>query len=428
MPTESCLRQSLCATALGLLLSAASAQESPDEPVSPWSLQAQTSVHYERNLLRLSIDEPTPAGFSRDDTVSHNSLAVALDQRLGLQRLRAQASMSESRFARNPRYDHEGYGGQMLLGLAVATMLSGQLSVGTGRQLSLVNHEALGVLPERNLQTRHDLGGLLRVALPGRWALELSGEDRQLNHSLNVDVARSRDHDRRSRAAELAWTAGPSLDLRLGSRRSETLYPRFLTGSGRADQVQAEALTASARWQASAASTLQAGVSREDFAHAEGKSRDVAVNTAELSWRWQPRARFWTRLRWSQSGSLESFPDPQGRTPVGLPDVLSFHRSQQGLNLRLDWLASSKLSVRLELERYQRDIDRLRLLTANMALQDRVRGHDHNRLATLAAAWSPWRWLHTDCELYADRRMSDRVASNSINLGLARCTLRLRLQ
>jgi len=392
----------------------------------PWSLISAYTYSREDNLLRLAEGQAAPAGYSRDDTVVGRSVRGHLNLALSGQRLQAQASVRDSRYERNTRYDHQGHAASLALDWTATRRIGGRLSAGLGRQLALISPDVIGLLEEKNFEEQRDLGFEWRVSPLVDWSLTLAVRELRLRNTLDRIEIRSRDLDQSERSASLGFRSPAGFEATLGWTDAQRSYPQLAIGPERADRHATEGLAGSARWQPGAATVWEARVSRQRLRFESGSSRDRDQSSAELTWRWQPRAKLGWVARLAHEDSQDGFL-LRDLGPLGVRQLQSDRRSARSASLRADWTPSARWLLKLELTQGDRDITRSLLRADTAATLAELRGSDDSRLLNLGLRWSARRWLQTGCDLSLDSRMGDDVVSTTRDLGSFGCYLQLSL-
>lgn len=409
MRTEGRLAGGVVAAALALAGGGAFAQ------ASPWFVSGQLSVTSDDNVLRLGDAQPPLAGQSRSDTVRTAAVIGGLDQPIGRQRVQANLTLRDIRFARNDRYDNESYSGGVSLDWTTVHRLSGRVGASRARALSTFNAEVIGLLAQRNFETTEAVDASLRLGLVTAWSLELTGTTRRARNSLDQAIVQAQNLDQDSAAIGLAWRPGSAFGATLSAREARGRYPTFRAVNGRfeGDRFEQRGVELSASWQPSGASRLEARLGNGQTQYERGGDRDFDTVNGSLNWTWRPTGKLIATTGLSRERGQDNYPTfvrvPVGFFLVELPAVQANLRTIDTLRGQLEWAASAKVAVSTSLQHARRDVSVRTRTVFDDLLRSSAEGIDQTTILTLGASWSATRWSQLGCDLRHEQR---RVTGN----------------
>lgn len=205
--------------ALGALL-AVSSHAKEGDTFRPYVSYAR---HYDSNLFRLAESEYALVP-KRSDQYGVLSAGVNMDWQPGRQRIIANASKSQVRFARNSYLDYGGSDYQLRWNWRVGNPWSGQ--VGATQSVTQSSFSDLSGLRINNQVTRENQFANADWQLHPRWNLGLAA-DAVTSTNSTVQQA-SQDYEDKSVAASLGYTTPKGSRLHGQLRRVEGKYPNRL--------------------------------------------------------------------------------------------------------------------------------------------------------------------------------------------------------
>lgn len=370
---------------LALLAVGGLAQAQQTASSTPLAFGVSETVTHDSNLFR-AVD-----GAEQADWLSLTALNLALDQPLGRQRLRGNASLNLSRYRDNDQLNNAGHDLQLQLDWETAGNLSGGLGVQSTRQQYRYGFDSVQPFDGLNAESTQSAFARARWGGMGEWGL-MAG----------VNTLR-RDYSAASFAAnELSqWSAdvggsyrpGPDLMFSLVTRHTEIARPDV--GALIGDDLGRDDLELGAQWQASGASRFELSVARSNENH--DQSADRQFWTGSLAWNWAPSAKlkFSTRVLRDTAGSSGLSADPAA--------VAAGSQLRDAALWSAVWEVSAKVTVDAGVQWSKR---RLSGVVGGNALtaEDRTLG------LNLGARYSPTRSLELSCSVLNERREVDATS------------------
>ncbi|WP_156422030.1 hypothetical protein [Paucibacter sp. KCTC 42545] len=370
-----------------LALSLASIGFAAQAETTPLYYGGSLSLNHVSNLYRVS------EGANSDD-VATVSLLGGIDQHLGRQRLYADASVQTNRYRKNGTLNNYGYNLKGGLDWSTIERLSGTLSVGSSRNLATYNIGS-GITPvfEKNIETNDRLDAVVRLGLVTKFTLEGTAGMNRRRFSL-IEYARLEfDQNRYS----LGLFYRPSADLRLGvaGRRTNTDYLRYTITSSplvkpptfATAKFERNDIDLTTDWTLSGRSALFARLSSGRQTRTDGPNNNFSGVTGQLTWRWQPTARWNISTSVSRDTGLESTLFQTGASSTNYEQ----DRITKALQINADYELTGK--VFLTAGASLANSDRKTALAANT-----VPDYDKDKAFNLGARWLYSRGITLGCQ------------------------------
>ncbi|MDN3920840.1 hypothetical protein [Roseateles violae] len=276
---------------------------------------------------------------SNSDTVASASLLGGFDQRLGRQRLYADASVQGNRYNDNKQLDNHAYSLKGGLDWSTIERLSGSFTFNSSEALADYNvGRGVDQVFKKNIERNDNAQALFRVGLVTRYSAEAIISYRKRDFS-----APEYDQlDYHQTAGSLGLVYRPSQDLRLGVayRQTDGVYPHYPLFFGGVqiasfqDDYKRKDIDLTTGWDASGASKLNARISYTKTEHTVITSSNYSGFTGLINWNWQPTGHwtFFTQL--SRETGQE-----------GLPGVTDQSRLTTALRLNGTYQLTGKVSL-----------------------------------------------------------------------------------
>jgi len=359
---------------------------------NPYYIGASLNLSHVSNIYRQNNN-------ANNDVVSTAGLLAGLDQRFGRQRLFADASLQANRYRSNTALNNRGYTLKAGLDWSTVERLSGTVSVNNSRSLASYNIGS-GVQPifKKNVEDNKQLDVVVRLGLVSKYSLELQGGLRSRRFTAQEYARLEFDQKR----ASLGLVYRPSSDLRLGvaGRFTRDEYPRYtllnpLSGSYSGSYFERKDLDLTGRVALSGASTVEGRISSGKSKLKSGRGQDFSGVTGQLSWVWQPTARWNLSTSISRDTGLEtSFFNFAGN---------SLSSDQNRISTGAQFSANYELSAKL-------------LLTAGFStsktdrreefLNQQSSSYDRDKSLSLGARWMYSRGIQLGCQYSKSSRDS----------------------
>lgn len=435
MPTETvpgrrprtAVRRIALATMLALAAGGALAQS------SPWYLIGSASVSHDDNLLRLSDGTPTPLGLSREDTTTSTALIGGFDRVIGRQRLAADLTLRDTRYAKNERYDNQSWSGSARLDWETAGRLSGRINGSTQRNLSDFNTDQFGLLSERNYEKVESLGAVLAWGRGSNWRVEGSAGVQRRRNSLDVPLVQARNVDQDSLGLGLVWRGSDRLEMRLGVQEARISFPTFRqTDTGYdSDTYDQQVVEASVRWRVGGTTWLDLRLSSDEVSYGDGDLRNNDSVNGSIGLDWRPTGKLRLALRATQDREMDGYPSAVRLLPPPFPPVpviIASQRDRRSLTATLEWQATAKTFVGLTLLHAQRDLTQRTLSTASGTLFGEIVEPARTDVVRLEGRWNPRRWVQVGCDVRVETRRSPGPLTGNLEANRFGCYAQLMLQ
>ena len=346
---------------------------------TPFAFGVSETVTHDSNLFR-AVD-----GAEQPDWLSLTALNLALDQPLGRQRLRGNASLNLSRYRTNDQLNNAGHDLQLQLDWETAGNLSGGLGVQSTRQQYRYGFDSVQPFDGLNAEATQSAFARARWGGMGDWGLAVGMNTLRRDYSAAAFAAN--ELSQWSADAGGSYRPGPDLMFSLLARHTEIARPDV--GAQIGDDMGRDDVELGAQWQASGASRFDLSVARSNENH--DMSADRQFWTGSLAWNWAPSAKlkFNTRVLRDTAGSSGLSADPAA--------VAAGSQLRDAAQWSAVWEVSAKFTVDAGVQWSKR---RLSGVVGGNALtaEDRTLG------LNLGARYSPSRSLDLSCSVLTERR------------------------
>ena len=412
-------RPALHLAALLATLAAGLATSTARAETSPWWLGASANVTHESNLYRLAdTAQALPPGRQASDTVAQGVLMGGLDQPFGRQRLTADATVRQARFANNRMLDYGGHDLRLALAWATVERLSGDVVLKSGREfVGFGSDQITGGRLDRSLLGTRSAEANFRLGLVTRWSAELGASTLRDDYSAPADDWR--DRSATQLRAGLRFRPHDLLSLGLGLRTVRTEYPRYAVDSGgnaSAEQQRARFADLDGHWSPSGNSRLEGRLSLGRTRFEQFALQDSSGASGQLTWHWAPTGKMRLALRWARERG-EDLQRPDG---AGL--VADSSRRSDVLGLTWNQELTTKLALQAGWRETRRDLVDDRSLGVLRAVRY---GDDSTRLWQLGLRWAPTRSVDLSCDWTSERRRATGGLSSPFDARTLGCQARV---
>lgn len=374
------------------LIASASAVAQVQEQ-SPYYIGISQGFTRDSNVLRRPSDEV-------GDTISSTGVLVGVNQRLGRQRLFADAHAQVNRYRNFTSLDNKSY--SLLAGLDWETIetLSGTLRYNTRDSLTYTGL-ADGTTIASDQRTQQFTASA-NYGLASQVVLNL-GYD---HNSLILKSLPNRDSSQDTVSAGLRWAVGGKLTLGAGMRvtqgRQETIPV--------ADETDRKDIDLSAIWAPGGASTFNARVSSTREKHSLASSAELSETTGAVSWSYRPTGK----LSFNTSVSRDTGTETTFASTTGEAAALPVDNSRLSTSWALDtrYEFTGKISLNAGL--------RQRRGTLSGSQSESVKGY------AFGVNYDPTRNISLNCNVGRESRTLS--GANAYEVTIAGCTGELSLR
>ena len=270
-----------------------------DEP-SPYYIGATASLTHDSNVYR------TPDG--RGDTYGGVGLVAGFDQSINRQRIYADLSVRNNRYAREKTLDNVSYGLNAGWDWATIEKLSGSVSIGASQGLASYNYNSTSApTNSRDTLTTQRLGASARWGGDGALNLTAAYGYHHVSYSENIS-AESTQH---TGSLGASYRIGPTLRLGTALRLTRAAEPNALQkapGVFAENTVDGRNIDFTADWRSTALTSVSARLSWTHETNSGSSARDFSGLTGGLNANYQPTARLSFNATLSRdSGASSSF-------------------------------------------------------------------------------------------------------------------------
>ncbi len=391
----------------------------------PYTIGLSASVGHESNLLRLADDQPAPEGYRRSDSIRSVVLLAGLDQAFGRERVYANLSLRDSRYAANSIYDNQGYTAQAGLDWSTVGRVSGSLSANANRALYSFNigYDG-GFLRRVNLQDTRDLSASVAIGLVTQYSLMFSAGHRQVGNSLDDAAVQALDYRQDNASVGLRWRPSSAAAWTVNLVQTRGRYPKYQplpTGGYAGDRFRQTSLDLGLAMQTGGASDLDlhVGISRLNYELNEG--RDFTGATGRAVWSWQPGARLRLSTRLSRDTGQNSY----AVTVFGTPGTAEYSRVYDSLGLQAGYELSAKIGLTASWQVVQRTtVNTIDNPWIPLSAQDK----DRTESTAVGVRWTPRRSLVAGCDFSHLQRRTRGALSVPLHDDRFACFGQLQLQ
>lgn len=391
---------------------------------SPYYVGVAQSFGHESNMLRLSIDEPVPEGYSLSDSVRSTSLLAGMDQRFGRQRAYGNVAVRNNRYSHNSIFDNTSYSAAAGLDWQTANRLSGTVSANASRSLQRFTTEEIGFQSERNLERVESLNATVSVGEVTAYTLELSGGHRQVRNSLQNASVQAREFSQDNVSVGVRWQPHAGLLVGVDVGATQGRYPKFriaADGTPEADRFKRNDIALRVSMQPSGASSLDARLSSGRTRYDLNQQRNFNGLTGSFSWRWQPTGK----LRFNTSYSRDTGQDSYAITLFNLATSTDYSRVTKALRNQLVYDATAKVQVNVSADIYWRSVVRT---IDNPFLPLDATGKERTPILSLGVRWTPLRAAMLGCDLSRERRHASGPFTGDLRSNSYSCYVQATLQ
>lgn len=381
------------ALAAGLLAHGAALGQDADRP---WYVGVTQDFSYDSNVLGTSTDEI-------DDTISTTSLRGGLNQRLGRQRLRADAELSHQRYKDLTERNNNGYRVGATLDWETIERLSGSLALRSQRRQTSFSVAGITPVSLSNIERSDDLAFRARLGVVTMLGFELGLGHRRVEFS--APEYASREYKQNNASFGIVYRPSSILSLSTGVSGADTRYLAPATGQTERDRSERRDVYVAANWVPTGASTVDARLSFGKTEYDLATTADFEGVTGALTWSWRPGGRLSTttilsRESGQESGFLPSPDDSSATTATDFARVTNRIR----VGARYELTGKTDLSAGIGY--------------ARRAFTDPATGaggRDNNTTVALGVRWAATRILTFGCDVSRETRRASGAGSSDLD-------------
>lgn len=386
------------------LWTAAAAAQSPT-----WNLGAGVDLGRDDNLFR------APAGEELEVDYRAASLNGTLDRTIGRQRLRADASVRETRFDRHSDLDNTGFGLKFVWQGASAGGVSWELSHGVDRRLSSYTSAQSTERRVLNLEQARQTTASVQFGAVAQWVGGLALSRRTLAYSAEAYAPDEVGLD--TLALSATWRPLGPLSVSFGPRVTRGRYPKArLTGAGdfEAERFDRHDVDLGVFWLATGASTLRARLSLTRQRYKLLSDRDVESATGQFAWRWRVSGKTDVDLTLNRDTGSESsrfdLASPDGEPLRGSGDNSTLTTAS---SVDVQYAATAKIRLSAGARYVQRRLAASSRLDGGVPVSEALSGDDRTALASLGVRYAATRRSVVACHWTRARRSTDTLLLSS---------------
>lgn len=387
--------------ALLTLLLGSSAQAQSE--MGPYALRLTQNLAWQDNLFR------TADATAQSDWLSTTGINGSVDEQLGRQRLKADATVGLNRYRSNDQLNNTSYSVGSTFIWTAPDLMAGELGALATARRSVYGDDseaALGPEDTLNIERTQRLFAKARVGGPSAWTFGAGVDSQRRRYS--EPAFDNREVRQVTASLDARYRASPDLSLGTALHLTDGKFPQF--DAQGADNFRTKVMDLSTDWQATGASRLSLTLGRSSETH--DRQADRSFWTGAAQWNWAPTGRLTVQTGLRRDNSANQ---------VG--SLAASNLSQQSLNTRLDaavkWAATSKLEFSLGAQRLRRSFDQ------SIVNSVAVSGVDHTRTVDLGVRYALARSIELSCKLSDERRTADDSlltgASRAFKARIATC-------
>jgi hypothetical protein len=276
-------------TSAACLAASAPSLAQQQEEESPYYIGVSQGFSRDSNVHRRATNETS-------DTISSTGVLAGINQRIGRQRLFADAEAEVNRYRNVTSFNNKSY--SLLGGLDWETIetLAGTLRYNTRDSLSNFNAPDGSTLISD--QRTQQFTATARYGLATQLMFDLGYDHR----TLKVKSLTGRDYKQDAVNGGLRWAVGGKLTLGAGVRATKGKLETLPV----ADETDRRDIDLTATWATGGFSTFNARVSRTKEEHSLGTTADLSETTGALSWAYRPTGRLSMNATFSRDTGTET--------------------------------------------------------------------------------------------------------------------------
>lgn len=357
---------------------------------SPYAVYVSQGISHDSNVLR------APSGQEQADTISTTTVGGLLDQSIGRQRLKGEASVQANRFRQDSELNNNVPTLKGEWDWQAGDHWEGELGTSHVKSLYRYNLNDDTAVTGRNIQTENQQFLRVRLGVVTEWTVEAGWSGYQ--RSFTGDLYRNQNQSRHALNAGVRYQPQPDLSARFNLRRADGRYPNYSAALGADDYTRWDVETL-LMLRMSAASQLDARVSHTNEAHSQPAAGAGPHWTGSLGWQWQPTGKltFNTRVLRDSDTSDQTLGD-------GL--INSQNKQTTRLDLGGQWAITDKVQLGVS---YQQSWRKLEQGLSDVGVTS---GNDSARTTSVQLSYQPVRAVSLGCNV--SREIRD--VSGSTNL------------
>jgi hypothetical protein len=372
-----------------------------------------------------------PAGAEVADRTTVVSLLGSLDLVVGRQRLKADASLRDSRYATRDDLNHTGHALQLGWNGATGDAVSWSASLGAQRRLGSYASAQDEGLRVANIESSRQAQATLQWGWVAQGIASLTLSRRELDYSADAYAAQAYTLD--SVGLGLQLQPLRPLTVTVGPRLTHGRFPQAETdadGRPRPDTFNRADVDLQAQWRATGASILAARLSLTRQRHRLLADRDIQGATGSLTWQWQATGKTALNATLSRDTGTETSFLAQNLGDEQLTQGNDSSRLTTSLAMRVDHELTGKIAIGAS-GRYT-----LRRLAASSVLgldgvdlpADRSQANERSAVAALNLRYKPTQQVTLRCELSHERRGDARPFTAGYRDTTAGCSAQFLLR
>lgn len=371
-----------------------------DQERSPYYIGVTQSFTHDSNVLRTRDNEVS-------ETISSTGVLVGLDQRLGRQRVFADALAQVNRYRDADRLNNKSYAITAGLDWETVEFLSGALRYSTRNGLTDIG--STGGASIVSDQVTDEFSATVRYGLTSYLGFDAGYAYRSLEYK--NPVLANRNYKQDSLSTGVRWVVGAKLTLGAGIRSTKGETPEFADTPPRADELKRRDVDLTATWVPGGFSTFNARVSATRETHTRAPNAELSETTGALSWDYRPTGRLSFNTSWTRdTGTETTF---LGTAPAGTASLpVDNNRISNSLSLEARYTLTGKTSLTGAV--------RQREGTSSTAQEDAIRGY------SLGLSYAPTRTITLNCNVTREDRSV--AGTTAYNVTLTGCTGELSLR
>lgn len=300
------------------------------------NFELSQTLSYDNNLYRLPDGFAAPGG-DRHDVVSVTRAGLLFDRSYSRQRLRADLSMSRSRYAVHGDLDYDSPDARLNWGWQLGNRLSG--TVGYEYRETLAGFDDYGDT-RRNINTYSRAFASADYWLHPDWAVGLGyGKS---NSRFDRDTQINSEFESRSLDFNLTYRPASGNRVVLTLRDTDGLYPGRNRNPGSIREYRQQEARLNMHWQLTGISKISGYIGQTRRSYEFAPNRDFSGTTGRLAFDWAPTVKTAISLSVRREIGAEE-------------DLLANYALTDVVSLASTWQLTSKVTLGANWERRQRD-------------------------------------------------------------------------
>jgi hypothetical protein len=354
--------------------------------LEPFSFDVSETLQHQSNILHAEADH-------KADWMSTTEFRAALDQAIGRQRVKANASVNVDRYADLSGRNSEGYAAGGEFDWSTVGDLSGANRRRSRRRQYLYGVDGDQSSGLRNLQTDNHAFAHVQLGGQARWSIFAGFDASQRKYS--DSAFDSNEVEQWATSGGTSYQTSPDLSFGVQGRYVRGRYPNVVLSTGK-EEFSVKTLGVNTKWTASGNSSFDANVG---YTHQKTDGQDAQnyINGG-VNWHWAPPSHFVVTLGLTRDSNTDS---GTAASIVNTNNSVSGRSLNTIAHLDVDYALTAKVGIDLLTQYIHRKYSDALVATgvdeSGVTQYDSVTGATNTSRVTLSAHYAPTRTTALSC-------------------------------